>query len=178
MIIQWTKVKDAVSYRVAYREGKEDWTFVKVPLTSVNSKGEPRWDLKGAVEGGTYTFAVYADFADGSYTRSDNASQMRLITPQLSVKGYSGYVLLNWDSAAGCSRYKIYYREKGTNGWTLYAWVKSDVHEVKIKDSVISASGMPPLVPGKTYEFAVLSAISVEGITSGYPPVPVSLTIK
>jgi len=184
MIVRWGKVVGAVSYTLAYREGTAAWQRVNVPLSMVDSSGNPRYDVKNTTQGAPYTFFVTANFSDGSTTRSENASQVRLVSPTVTVNRYgttlesSGFKV-SWNSVSGGSQYKIYYREKGTGSWTLYAMIpmSKNTYLCNIKASVTNANAnMPNIVGGKTYEFAVLTAQSQANITSGFPTSPVSVT--
>ena len=174
MIVSWGKVEGAVSYKLAYREGTGAWSFMDVPLYMVDGRGNPRVNLKNLKQGAAYTFIAYANFSDGTQTKSAPATQMRLLTPTVKAKAGVGYVNLTWNSVEGGSQYKIYYRVKG-GSWQLYAYVGKNVTSVNIKESVINSYGWQPLIKGKTYEFVVLTATSVPGITSGFPTNPATV---
>lgn len=178
IILRWTAVEGASGYRVAHRLDKGSWEIKEVPLTSVDSSGVPRTNFEDLTEGGTYTFIVYADFPDGSFTKSASRAQMRLSTPLISAECFSSCITLKWDKVQGGSCCKVYYREKGSSAWQFYASVPVSASRVNIKYSVAEEQGMLKIEPGKCYEAAVLPAISVPGITAGFPTAPVQVYIS
>jgi len=176
MIIRWGKVEGATGYKLAYRAGSGSWQYQDVPLTSVDSSGKPRVNLKGLTVGTTYTFIAYALFSDSAQTKSASATQVRLLSPKVTVNKYgtnasNGGFQVSWSATEGGSCYKIYYREKG-GSWALYTMIPKSANTLfcNIKGSVTNANAkLPNLVAGKTYEFAVLTATSQTNITSGFP---------
>jgi len=184
MIIRWTALEEATGYKLAYRAGSEAWKFMDVPLSAVDSSGNPRVNLRGLTVGATYTFIAYAYFPDGSATKSASVPQVRLLSPAVTVTRYSSSILeiggfkISWDATDGGSCYKVYYREKG-GSWALYTMINKDKNTLycNIRASVAKANAsLPDLVSGKTYEFAVLTATSQANITSGFPTKCVTAT--
>jgi len=176
MIIRWGKVEGTTSYKLAYRAGSGSWQYQDVPLSSVDGKGNPRVNLKGLTVGTTYTFIAYANFSDSTSTKSASATQVRLLSPKVTVNKYgtnasNGGFKVSWNATEGGSCYKIYYREKG-GSWALYTMIPKSANTLfcNIKGSVTNANAkLPDLVAGRTYEFAVLTATSQTNITSGFP---------
>jgi len=177
--VTWEPVSGAELYRLSYREGTGDWVKVSDTTgTAIN--------VTAVKDGATYTFKVECYSKDGRTKvspESNRVGQMRLTTPTVKVSRFgtaneSGGFYVMWNATEGGSAYKIYYREKG-GSWVLYTMIPKSRNTLycNIKASVTNSSaGMTNLVPGRTYEFMVLTCTSVAHVTSGYPTPFVSMT--
>ncbi len=109
--ISWNKVEGAVKYRVYYK-GSRGWT--KLAETENNSFIDT--DVSS---NHTYTYTVRCINANGTAFTSDfrpGKSIKYYAAPKLTLTNYEDGVRIKWNTIAGASKYRVYY--KGSNGWT------------------------------------------------------------
>ena len=109
--ISWDKVGGAKKYRIFYY-GSKGWTrMVDTTDTSYIDK-----DVRSNY---TYRYTVRCITEDGSAYTSDyrpGKSVKYVEAPKLTLSSTSSGVSIKWNSVAGASKYRVYYR--GGSGWT------------------------------------------------------------
>ena len=109
--ISWDKVNGAVKYRVYYY-GSRGWT----KLTETTETSFIDTDVSS---NHTYTYTVRCINEDGTAFTSDyrpGKSIKYFAAPKLTLSNDEDGVLIKWNTVAGASKYRVYY--KGRNGWT------------------------------------------------------------
>ena len=126
--ISWDKVGGAKKYRIFYY-GSKGWTRM-VDTTDTS------YIDKDVSSNHTYTYTVRCITEDGSAYTSDfrsGKSVKYVEAPKLTLSNTSSGVMIRWNSVAGASKYRVYY--KGRNGWTKLtdstgtSFVDSDVKD-------------------------------------------------
>ena len=160
--INWGKVTGAEKYRVFYKTGTGDWTYI-TDTTATSTT----WT--GAKSGTNYAFTVRCVSSDGkSYTSDYDHTGTSLgytSTPKLtSVKAVTSGIQIDWGKVAGAAKYRVFYRN-GNGGWT------------KITDTTSTSYTWSGAKVGTKYTFTVRCINSAgTAYTSWFDTVGLSVT--
>ena len=175
VVISWSKVSGATSYRVYRRTVDADGDVTAWKYVSGKIKDLEFTDV--TVKSGTkYEYAVRV-YTDGGYSALYSEKEIiYLAIPEYTVKATTSGVKLSWDKVTGAENYKIYRKIKG-GSWKTIKTVSSSTtsytdksassgkyiyYAVKaVKDSHISDYDRRALTYIKTPE------VSVRNISSG-----------
>ena len=134
--ISWNKVNGAVKYRVYYY-GSRGWT----KLTETTNTSFIDTDVSS---NHTYTYTVRCINENGTAFTSDyrpGKSIKYYAAPKLTLSNDEDGVLIKWNTVAGASKYRVYY--KGRNGWT------------KLTDSTGTSFVDTDVVSGTNYTYTI-----------------------
>ena len=150
--LSWVKVNGAAKYRVFRKVGSGDWTN----LTTTTSLS---FVDKTAVYGKTYTYAVRAMDAKGSFISAMGSGTKFTYfapTPKVTLKNGTTGINISWKTVSGAVKYRIFV--KNTSGaWAKLATVKEGTTYTDTTAKV-----------GKSYTYAVVGMDSAGRLMNDY----------
>lgn len=152
--VKWKKAKNATSYRIAYKNGRNwitlaDVSSKKSSYTHTSSNAAP------LVGGKKYTYRVQAyNSKSGKWGKAKTKSITMPAVPSAvtlkNAKVTKNKVTITWQKAKNATAYRVYYKKAGASAWKQIATASS-----KASKYVHKNSKKYPLKKGVSYTYMV-----------------------
>ena len=152
--VKWKKAKNATSYRIAYKNGRNwitlaDVSSKKSKYTHVSSEAAP------LIGGKKYTYRVQAyNSKSGKWGKAKTKSITMPAVPSAvtlkNAKVSKKKVTITWQKAKNATAYRVYYKKAGTSKWKQIATASG-----KASKYVHKNSKKYPLKKGVSYTYMV-----------------------
>ena len=152
--VKWKKAKNATSYRIAYKNGRNwvtlaDVSSKKSKYTHVSSNAAP------LIGGKKYTYRVQAyNSKSGKWGKAKTKSITMPAVPTAvtlkNAKVSKNKVTITWQKAKNATAYRVYYKKAGTSKWKQIATASG-----KASKYVHKNSKKYPLKKGVSYTYMV-----------------------
>ena len=152
--VKWKKAKNATSYRIAYKNGRNwvtlaDVSSKKSKYTHVSSDAAP------LIGGKKYTYRVQAyNSKSGKWGKAKTKSITMPAVPTAvtlkNAKVSKNKVTITWQKAKNATAYRVYYKKAGTSKWKQIATASG-----KASKYVHKNSKKYPLKKGVSYTYMV-----------------------
>ncbi len=160
VLIKWSKVSSAVTYRVYRKTSKSDWAYI-------DSTGKTYYTDKTAKSGTKYYYAIKAKNEVGNSNLSNSLSKYYLADTTLNAPtSTSKGIGLRWSKVAGSQGYMVY--RKTANGSYKRIATEKGVSNISFRDTT-AKKGTKYYYKVKAYYSKTYSAYSnTKSVTDKY----------